>query len=259
MEPEGLSEQLHASGCGPRGVRTSPLRLVGAGVALLTLGLGFAHATSLGETLASANPAKGAAVFDRCRVCHTVDEGGGTLVGPNLWGVVGRPVAHVEGFDYSEALRAYGGTWQVDRLNAFLEDPQAVVPGTRMTFAGVKTLAERANLIAFLNQQSGSPLPLDEAPGASTPVGAEAPAEKDRDFGVLVDAPGVEKTYAYCTACHSEMIVAQQGKTRKHWADLLAWMVEEQGMTPIKEPDLSTVLDYLAANYGEDRPNFPRR
>jgi cytochrome c len=53
------------------------------------------------------------------------------------------------------------------------------------------------------------------------------------------------------------MIVVQQGKTRKHWADLFEWMIEEQGMFPIEEPDRSIVLDYLAENYNEDRPNFP--
>jgi cytochrome c len=55
------------------------------------------------------------------------------------------------------------------------------------------------------------------------------------------------------------MIVVQQGKTRKHWADLFEWMVKEQGMAEIDEPDRSIVLDYLAAHYNEDRPNFPRR
>ncbi len=96
------------------------------------------------------------------------------------------------------------------------------------------------------------------APDASVTAAAEPSAKEVRDFGVLVDAPGVEKTYAYCTPCHSEMIIAQQGKTRKHWADLFEWMIEEQGMAEIEEPDRSIILDYLAANYNEDRPNFPR-
>jgi cytochrome c len=74
----------------------------------------------------------------------------------------------------------------------------------------------------------------------------------------LVEAEGVEETYDTCTACHSEMIVAQQGLNRDNWDDLLVWMVEEQGMPEIEEPERSTILDYLAENYGEDRPNFPR-
>ncbi|ODR97894.1 hypothetical protein AUC68_10170 [Methyloceanibacter methanicus] len=228
------------------------------GLVLLALVIpGAAQAQTLGETLAAADPAKGETVFAACRACHTIEDGGGPLIGPNLWGVVGRPVAHAEGFNYSEPLNAHGGTWQVDRLDAFLQDPQAAVPGSLMVFPGVKNPGDRANLIAYLNQNSSSPLSLADAPGAE--VAAAAPAGGSRNYGGLVDAPGVEKTFAYCTACHSEMIVAQQGKTRKHWADLLEWMVEEQGMTPIGEPDMSVVLDYLAANYGVDRPNFPQR
>lgn len=230
------------------------------GLVLTALGtpdLALAQSRSLGEALAAADAAKGETVFAACRACHTIEEGGGPIIGPNLWGVVGRPVAHVDGFNYSQPLKAYGGTWQVDRLDAFLEDPQAVVPGSLMVFPGVKNPADRANLIAYLNKNSSSPVSLADAPGAEAAV--VAPAEDIRNYGVLVDAPGVEKTFAYCTACHSEMIVAQQGKTRKHWADLLEWMVEEQGMTPIGEPDLTIILDYLEANYNEDRPNFPRR
>lgn len=81
--------------------------------------------------------------------------------------------------------------------------------------------------------------------------------ENESPYGLLVDAPGVEETFGYCTACHSEMIVVQQGKTRKHWDDLFQWMVAEQAMFPIEEPDRSIILDYLAEHYNEDRPNFP--
>ncbi len=84
-----------------------------------------------------------------------------------------------------------------------------------------------------------------------------APAEDPPEFGVLFVAEGVEATYYSCIACHSERIVAQQGLTRKGWEGILEWMVEEQGMMEIEEPDLSAILDYLAANYNTDRPNFP--
>ncbi len=62
-----------------------------------------------------------------------------------------------------------------------------------------------------------------------------------------------------CTACHSERLVAQQGLDREDWIELLEWMVEEQSMAEIEEPDLSIVLDYLTTNYNIDRPNFPKR
>lgn len=87
-----------------------------------------------------------------------------------------------------------------------------------------------------------------------------APAfAEESEYGVLYEAPGVEETFIYCTACHSEMIVAQQGKTRKHWEDLFKWMREEQGMAEIPEPDRTLILDYLAEHYNEDRPHFPKR
>lgn len=84
------------------------------------------------------------------------------------------------------------------------------------------------------------------------PVTAE-----ESEFGVLFVAPGVEETYYACIACHSERIVAQQGLSRSGWEDTLDWMVEEQGMDEIEDPDRTIILDYLAAHYGEDRPNYP--
>ena len=83
-------------------------------------------------------------------------------------------------------------------------------------------------------------------------------AADDGEFGVLHLAPGVEDTYYACTACHSEMIVAQQGLTRAGWDELLDWMVEEQGMPELDSEERTTILDYLAAHYNEDRPNFPK-
>ena len=94
---------------------------------------------------------------------------------------------------------------------------------------------------------------------AATTGRADEGPDEAAEYGALVDKPGVELTYAYCTACHSEKIVAQQGLTRKGWEDLFAWMVEEQGMPELEEPDRSIVLDYLSEHYNTDRPNFPNR
>ncbi len=83
-------------------------------------------------------------------------------------------------------------------------------------------------------------------------------AAEESEYGLLVEAEGVEETYYSCIACHSERIVAQQGLTRKNWDKLLEWMVEEQGM-PGLDPETETiVLDYLATHYNVDRPNFPK-
>lgn len=84
-----------------------------------------------------------------------------------------------------------------------------------------------------------------------------AAAEEESEFGVLVVADGVEETYYSCIACHSEMIVAQQGLTRHGWEELLVWMVDEQGMPELDPETQSIVLDYLAKHYNVDRPNFP--
>ena len=89
-------------------------------------------------------------------------------------------------------------------------------------------------------------------------IGVSHAQDEESEYGILVDKPGVELTHAYCAACHSEMLVAQQGLTRAHWDELLEWMVEEQGMSEIEEPDRTIVLDYLEENYNTDRPNFPK-
>lgn len=89
----------------------------------------------------------------------------------------------------------------------------------------------------------------------------EESATVEEDFGYVGDfypAEGAELTYQYCVACHSEMLVVQQGQTREGWNDLLEWMVEEQGMDPIPEEDREIVLDYLATHYNTDRPHFPQ-
>ncbi len=76
-------------------------------------------------------------------------------------------------------------------------------------------------------------------------------------FGVLFDAPGVEETYGFCTACHSERLVAQQGLTRTGWVKVFDQMIEEHAMAEIEEPFYSIILDYLEMHYGPDRPHFP--
>lgn len=116
--------------------------------------------------LASANAEAGAAVFKKCGACHTGEKGGANKVGPNLWGIVNRPVASHEGFSYSAGMKEFaaGGTvWDYDHLNHFLTSPKALVKGTAMSFAGVKKPDERANLIAYLRTLADTPVPLPTA------------------------------------------------------------------------------------------------
>jgi cytochrome c len=113
--------------------------------------------------LASASVEHGAQVAKQCGACHNFQEGQGPKVGPDLYGVVGRQVASKAGFNYSAALKAKGGTWSFDELDKWLKDPRADVPGTAMTFAGLSNEKQRADVIAYLNSLSKSPLPLPTA------------------------------------------------------------------------------------------------
>lgn len=109
--------------------------------------------------LASADTDAGAKVSKKCAACHSFDQGGSAKVGPNLWDIVGKPVASGE-FKYSGALAGLGGEWSYDRLDAFLAKPKDFAPGTKMTFAGLKSAEDRANIIAFLRGLSSAPKPL---------------------------------------------------------------------------------------------------
>ncbi len=99
--------------------------------------------------LASADAGKGAKVFSKCKACHKMEKGV-NATGPSLYGVVGRPVASMDGFGYSGALTGLGGDWTPERLNEFLTSPKGYAPGTKMTFSGLKKETDRANLIAYL-------------------------------------------------------------------------------------------------------------
>ena len=102
------------------------------------------------EILAQGDPAAGEKVFRKCKACHTVEEDGPNRVGPNLYGIVGASVAAVDGFRYSGALTDHGGDWTPDRLATFLANPRKAVPGTKMSFAGLRKSEDQADVIAYL-------------------------------------------------------------------------------------------------------------
>ncbi|MBK5263614.1 MAG: cytochrome c family protein [Alphaproteobacteria bacterium] len=136
---------------------------------------------SIATLLASADPAKGEAVFKKCMACHTINQGGASGIGPNLYGVVGKAHGHVAGFAYSDALKGVPGNWTFEALNEWLTSPRKYASGTKMTFAGLGNPEDRANIIAYLNAQgSNLPLPVADAAPAATEIAATpAPTENE--------------------------------------------------------------------------------
>jgi cytochrome c len=129
--------------------------------------------------LASADAAKGEQVFKKCTACHTINQGGPNGTGPNLYGVMGTPIGkHAAGYAYSPALSGKGGTWDWESMSTWIKSPKDFAPGTKMTFAGIGKGEDRANLLAYLNSQGPSPLPLPAAPAAPAENPAKAAAEK---------------------------------------------------------------------------------
>lgn len=98
---------------------------------------------------------KGQQIFNRCKVCHTLDDSGKSRIGPNLYGVVARKAGSFDDYHYSDAMKKAGESglvWTPDKLDAYLADPRAVVPGNKMTFAGLKDAQDRKDVIAYLTE-----------------------------------------------------------------------------------------------------------
>lgn len=144
---------------------------------------------SLATLLNTGDAAKGEALFAKCTSCHTINSGGAAGIGPNLFGVVGKPVGkHAAGFAYSDALGGHGGDWSFENLDAWLKSPKAFAPGTKMSFAGLSKPEDRANIILFMLANGGGPaLPAaDAAPAPEGDAAAAAPADGAAPAG---DAP----------------------------------------------------------------------
>jgi cytochrome c len=127
-----------------------------------------------GTVLPTADIKAGEAVFAKCKSCHTIEAGGANGTGPNLHGVLGKKSGSHPGFAYSAAMVEHGntlGAWTFEEASEFITAPQKHVPGTKMTFVGLKKPEDRINLLAYLNSQ-GSNLPFP----APNPAAAAAPA-----------------------------------------------------------------------------------
>jgi cytochrome c len=97
----------------------------------------------------------GAAKFALCSSCHTLSEGGPVMTGPNLWHILGEKAGVREGYKFSDPMKAAGFTWDPAHLDTWITDPKVMIPGTKMTFAGLKDPKDRTDVIAYLMVQTG--------------------------------------------------------------------------------------------------------
>ena len=140
-----------------------------------------------GTVLPTADVAAGATVSTKCKACHNLDNGGPNQTGPNLWGVIGRKPGSHPGFAYSSGMTDFGAktpVWDYAHIYEFLKGPQAYINGTKMSFVGLKQREDRINLIAWLRQQSSSPVAIPAAdPKAAAAATAPGPPASAAGLG----------------------------------------------------------------------------
>ena len=144
-----------------------------------------------GALLAAADPTSGERSFKaKCSTCHTIDQGGSNGTGPNLYAIIGASHAHAAGFGYSSAMEATSGeVWNYENIDAWLENPSSYIRGTSMAFAGLRRDDERADVIAYLAQNTpGAPAFPEPLPEEEEGTEGEAPAEGEATEGEAVDA-----------------------------------------------------------------------
>mgnify|MGYP003388993013 FL=1 len=115
---------------------------------------------NISQLLALGDLAHGEKVFKKCSACHMIASGGKNMIGPNLWGVIGRTAGSVSDYKYSKAMVAYAKQWNFEEMNGYLIKPQAYIKGTKMAFAGLRKEKDRASVILYLNSKSANPKPL---------------------------------------------------------------------------------------------------
>jgi cytochrome c len=117
----------------------------------LIIGVCCIFAIGVSASAWAADAKNGATVFNRCIICHSNSKGAPAKIGPNLFGVVGRKAGTAPGFNYSAAMKGSGIVWTDDKLKAYLAHPAQVVPGTRMTFAGISNPHDIDDVVAYLD------------------------------------------------------------------------------------------------------------
>jgi len=140
--------------------------------------------------LAAQDADKGAKVFKKCKSCHTAEADGKNGTGPWLYNVVGRPKASEAGFTYSSAMSSKGGNWTMEDLDRFLTKPKDFVPGTKMSFNGLKKETDRAAVISYLREHAENPVPALAAilPDVQ-PSTEDVPVVEDQTMDPTVETP----------------------------------------------------------------------
>ena len=164
-----------------------------------------------GRIIPAADLGAGERIAKLCIACHTLEKGGADKTGPHMWDVMGRPAGAVAGFKYSDAMLAYAKPWSYQNMYDYLENPRGYVPGTAMSFAGVKKSQDRVNLIAYLHSLSDAPIPLPE------PIPEVVPAVVDGEVfegapveGAPVEGAPVEGAVPAAPAAPAERSAARQ-------------------------------------------------
>ncbi|MBO6885396.1 MAG: c-type cytochrome [Marivita sp.] len=150
------------------------------------------------------DPSRGEQVFAQCRSCHQIGQGAEDRIGPHLNGIFGRRAGVHDGFRYSDDMAMMGAdglTWEIETLNAYLENPKALVSRTRMNFAGLKDPQERSDILAYLRQFSASPQNIPEAAPTAQAREVELSPEV---LAIVGDTDYGEYLASECKTCHQQ-------------------------------------------------------
>jgi cytochrome c len=145
--------------------------------------------------LQTASAARGEAQFKKCAACHTITSGGANGIGPNLYGIFGKPHGHLPSFQYSDALKSVPGNWDWQSLSEWLHSPKKYAPGTKMSFAGISKPQDRADLLLYLNSQ-GSNVPVPPPPAEEAAPASDEAAPADAAGNETVAAEGTTTSQA---------------------------------------------------------------
>lgn len=194
-----------------------------------------AEPQSILPILASASVEEGQKVARKCAACHTFEQGGPNRVGPNLWNVVGAEKAHLDNYSYSTAMAEAEGEWTYEELDAFLANPRTALPGTKMAFAGLNRVEERADMIAYMRSLSDDPVPLPEA-AAEAP--AEQPAEEAAEAPAAADGAAADQQ---TEAAGSDQTGAQESQPQAQEGEAApATEQPEQQQSETQQPETQT-------------------